>query len=184
MLVAGHDTSTALLSCAFYLLAIHPDVMARVHDEVDHVVGPDTLTLAQMSNLTYLDQVIKETLRLYPPIHLGSRTTIADIAHPDGTIPTGTRVLYSIYLTHRDGAYWPDPEHFDPERFSPDEARLHSPYQYLPFGGGPRNCIGRAYTQVEAKIVLARILQKFDLSFVGGVVRPHMGATFEKLFEK
>jgi cytochrome P450 len=85
--------------------------------------------------------------------------------------------LYSIYLSHRDQAYWPDPDRFDPDRFSPD--KVHSPYQFLPFGGGPRNCIGRAFAQVEAKIVLARLLQKFDLRYVGGVVRPHMGATLE-----
>jgi cytochrome P450 len=177
MLIAGHDTSTALLSWALYLLAVHPDVIARVHEEVDRVLGAETPTLAHTNDLKYLDQVIKETLRLYPPIHLGSRIAAADVDYHDAVIPAGTRVLYSIYLTHRDQAYWPDPDRFDPDRFSPD--KIHSPYQFLPFGGGPRNCIGRAFAQVEAKIVLARLLQKFDLRYVGGVVRPHMGATLE-----
>jgi cytochrome P450 len=177
MLIAGHDTSTALLSWALYLLAVHPDVIARVHEEVDRVLGAETPTLAHTNDLKYLDQVIKETLRLYPPIHLGSRIAAADVDYHDAVIPAGTRVLYSIYLTHRDQAYWPDPDRFDPDRFSPD--KVHSPYQFLPFGGGPRNCIGRAFAQVEAKIVLARLLQKFDLRYVGGVVRPHMGATLE-----
>jgi cytochrome P450 len=179
MLIAGHDTSTALLSWAFYLLATHSNVMARAREEVDRVLGTETPTLAHTNDLAYVDQVIKETLRLYPPIHLGSRIAADDIDHPAGVIPAGTRVLYSIYLTHRDPQYWPDPDRFDPDRFSPDQARLHSPYQFLPFGGGSRNCIGRAFAQVEAKIVLARILQKFDLAFVGGAVRPHMGATLE-----
>ena len=181
MLIAGHDTSTALLSWAFYLLATHPDVMARAREEVDRVLGTEAPepapTLAQAKSLVYLDQVIKETLRLYPPIHLGSRIAASDIQHPDGVIPAGTRVLYSIYLAHRDPQVWPDPDRFDPDRFTPDQARLHSPYQYLPFGGGPRNCIGRAFALVEAKIVLARVLQKWDLTFVGGAVRPYMGAT-------
>ncbi|MCC7209359.1 MAG: cytochrome P450 [Anaerolineae bacterium] len=179
MLIAGHDTSTALLAWAFYLLAAHPDALARVVAEVDAVVGDTTPTLDHTNGLNYMEQVIKETLRLYPPIHLGSRLAAEDIDGPGWAIPAGRRVLYSIYLTHRDRTYWPDADRFDPDRFSPEHARQHSPYQYLPFGGGPRNCIGRAFAQVEAKIVLARILQRFELQYAGGHVRPHMGATLE-----
>jgi cytochrome P450 len=179
MLIAGHDTSTALLSWAFYLLTVHPDVMATVQQEIDRVSGSRPPTLADMNRLTYTEQVIKETLRLYPPIHLGSRIAASDIEHQDSVIPAGTRVLYSIYLTHRDKHHWPNPGRFDPDRFSPENARRHAPYAFLPFGGGPRNCIGMAFAQAEAKVVLARILQRFDLRFVGGAVRPHMGATLE-----
>ncbi len=86
--------------------------------------------------------------------------------------------MYSIYLTHHDRRYWPDPECFNPERFA-DGSRSRPPYTFVPFGGGPRNCLGAAFAQVEAKIVLARILQTFDLALVPGAVHPHMGATLE-----
>lgn len=179
LLIAGHDTSTALLSWTFCLLTAHPDVMARVREEVDRVLGAQSPTLAHVAQLDYTEQVIKETLRLYPPIHLGSRTAIEDVEYQGYVIPAGTRVLYSIYLTHHDKREWPDPDRFDPDRFLPERVRGLSPYTYLPFGGGPRNCMGMAFAQVEAKVVLARVLQRYDLAFVRGAVRPHMGATLE-----
>ena len=179
MLIAGHDTSTALLAWALYLLATHPDVQARVYDEVAATLGTREPALADVSQLSYLDQVIKETLRLYPPIHLGSRIAATDIALNDYVFSAGTRILYSIYLSHRHPDYWPDAQRFDPDRFDPELARERPAYVYLPFGGGARNCIGTAFAQVEAKIVLARIVQQFELRFVGGHVRPRMGATLE-----
>ena len=179
MLIAGHDTSTALLAWTLYLFAIHPDIQVRVHEEIGRVVGLRTPAFADANQLTYLDQVIKETLRLYPPIHLGSRIAAGDVKFKEHLFPAGTRILYSIYLTHRHKAYWPEPHRFDPDRFSPENIRQRPPYTFLPFGGGPRNCIGMAFAQVEAKVVLARILQKFELRFVGKQVRPAMGATLE-----
>ena len=88
-------------------------------------------------------------------------------------------MLYSIYLTHRDARHWPDPTTFDPERFAPEQARQRAPYTFLPFGGGPRNCMGMAFAQVEVKIVLARILQRYTLADTGQTVHLHMGATLE-----
>jgi cytochrome P450 len=95
-------------------------------------------------------------------------------------VPSGTRVMYSIYLSHRDKGLWPDPEDFRPERFERGQDEKRLPLTYLPFGGGPRNCIGAAFAQVEAKVVLSRILQLFDLELLNGdEVRPYMGATLE-----
>lgn len=179
MLIAGHDTSTALLAWTLLLLASHPAVMQRVRAEIDAVVGTQEPSQGHLRQLAYLDCVVKEALRLYPPIHLGSRVAATDIDFHGFRIPAGTRVLYSIYLTHRDPHYWPDPQRFDPERFSPERSRERVAYTFLPFGGGPRNCIGAAFAQVEAKVVLARILQRVDLRFVGGTVRPRMRATLE-----
>jgi cytochrome P450 len=179
MLIAGHDTSTALLAWAMYLLATHEDVQARVYAEIEQVIGWREPSIADAGQLTYLDQVIKETLRLYPPIHLGSRITATDTEFQGYQLPAGTRILYSIFLSHRHPAYWPDPHRFDPERFSSEKVRQRPPYIYMPFGGGPRNCIGTAFAQVEAKVVLARILQKYALRFAGHHVRPRMGATLE-----
>jgi cytochrome P450 len=179
MLIAGHDTSTALLAWALYLLAIYPDVQARLQHEIERVLGAGEPRLVAIGQLEYLEQVIKETLRLYPPIHLGSRIAATDIEFQDYHFPAGTRILYSIYLSHRHKNYWPDPHRFDPDRFTPENMRQRPPYVYLPFGGGPRNCLGMAFAQIEAKVVLARILQKYTLRFAGGHVRPRMGATLE-----
>ncbi len=117
---------------------------------------------------------MNETLRLYPPIHLGQRIAARDLDFQGYRIPAGQRVLYSIYLTHRDPKVWPAPAAFIPGRFAPDAAHP-PPYTFLPFGGGPRNCIGMAFAQVEVKVVLARILQQFDLKFSGHSVRPAYG---------
>lgn len=179
MLIAGHDTSTALLSWALLALVRHPGIQAQARREVLDVLGADPPTPAQTGALRFLDQVIQETLRLYPPIHLGSRIAAAELTFRDYSIAPGTRVLYSIYLTHRDPQHWPDPAAFLPERFTPEQNRQRQPYTYVPFGGGPRNCMGMAFAQVEAKVVLARILQKFELSNAGRRVHPHMGATLE-----
>lgn len=179
MLIAGHDTSTALLAWAFYLLTTHESVMVQVRAEIDRVLDgsqPDASTLRQLS---VLDRVIKETLRLYPPIHLGSRIAATDITFRDYHILSGTRVLYSIYLTHRDKKYWADPDVFNPDRFTPGNDIRRQAYTFLPFGGGARNCIGSTFAQVEAKVVLACLLQRFDFRFAGGTVRPRMRATLE-----
>lgn len=179
MLIAGHDTSTALLAWSLYLLTIHPEIMARVRMELDAVVGMHVPALAHIRQLSYLDCVLKETLRLYPPIHLGSRIAATDLTFQNYCFPAGTRLLYSLYLTHRDTKYWPNPQIFDPQRFSQEHAGQHPAYTFLPFGGGPRNCIGAAFAQVEAKLVLARILQQFEFEFTGDMVHPRMRATLE-----
>ncbi len=178
MLIAGHDTSTALLSWALYLLGQHPPAMSQAQNEVDSVLAGQTPTLEHAAHLHYLGQVIDEALRLYPPIHLGSRVAAVDLPFQGYTIPAGTRVMYSIYLTHRQPAYWDEPGAFRPERFAPGQPRPQ-PYTYLPFGGGPRNCIGAAFAQVETKLVLARILQQVELAALPKPVYAHMGATLE-----
>jgi cytochrome P450 len=177
MLIAGHDTSTASLAWALYLLGAHPDAQARARAEVDSVLGGQPPQPSQLGDLVYVEQVIDETLRLYPPIHLGSRVAAQELEFRGFRIPAGQRVLYSIYLTQRHPDYWPDPGRFDPDRFAPGVS--HEPYTYLPFGGGPRNCLGAAFAQVETKVVLARILQRFGLQLVKDNVHPHMGATLE-----
>lgn len=178
MVIAGHDTSTALLAWTVYLLATHRDALQRVQAEVEATLDGQAPTEQHTRRLPYLDAVIKESLRLYPPIHLGSRVAESDIEISGYHIPAGTRVLYSIYLTHRDKRYWPEPHEFRPERFLGERAERVA-YTYLPFGGGPRNCIGAAFAQLEAKIVLARLLQRCELRFLGGSVRPRMRATLE-----
>jgi cytochrome P450 len=166
MLIAGHDTSTALLAWTFTLLGQHPDVLARVVEEVD---------MQEKSPL--LDQVIKESLRLYPPIHIGNRRVAEDVEFAEGTVPAGERLFYSIYLTQRDPVIWERAETFCPERFA--RGRKTPPFSYVPFGGGPRACIGAAFGQAEARLVIARLLQTHTFEFTGHKVHAHMGATLE-----
>lgn len=178
MLIAGHDTSTALLAWSFHFLGKHPEVMAQAKAEVDAVVGQDALTEAHVQQLHYLDSFIKETLRLYPPIHVGNRLVAEDTAVSGYELKAGTRVMASIYLSHRDERYWENPEAFCPERFARG-TKNPPPFTYVPFGSGKRTCIGASFAQIEAKVVLARILQQFDLEDMGRKVKPYMGATLE-----
>lgn len=177
MLIAGHDTSTANLAWIFYLLGTHPQAMVQAQAEIRNVIGDDIPRFEHLRDLTYLGAVIDESLRLYPPIHLGSRFAVKDLAFKGYNIPAGMRVLYSIYLTHRHPDFWDDPNAFKPERWLSGKKPV--PYTYVPFGGGPRNCIGGAFAQVEAKVVLARLLQTHTFSLKTKHIRMHMGATLE-----
>ena len=166
MLIAGHDTSTALLAWTFALIGQHPEVHARLIEEMD----------AQEKS-ALLDQVIKESLRLYPPIHIGNRRVVAELEFSEGNVPAGERMFYSIYLTHRDPKIWENAEDFCPERFA--QARKTPPFSYVPFGGGPRACIGAAFGQAEARVVMARLLQTHKFEFTNHKIHAHMGATLE-----
>lgn len=166
MLIAGHDTSTALLAWTFALLGEHPNIYQRLIEELD------TLDKSPL-----LDQVIKESLRLYPPIHIGNRRVAEEMDFGEGKVPAGERLFYSIYLTHRDPEIWENPDSFCPERFA--HGRKTPPFSYVPFGGGPRACIGGAFGQAEARIVLAHLLRNYQFQFTHHPIHPHMGATLE-----
>jgi cytochrome P450 len=166
MLIAGHDTSTALLAWTFALLGQHPGIHRQVVEEVD-----------TQEKRVLLDQVIKESLRLYPPIHIGNRRVSQEMEFCEGNIPAGERMFYSIYLTHRDPEIWENPDQFCPERYT--HGRKTPPFSYVPFGGGPRACIGAAFGQAEARLVIARLLQTYSFAFTGHKIHAHMGATLE-----
>ncbi|MBP8047854.1 MAG: cytochrome P450 [Anaerolineales bacterium] len=167
MMIAGHDTSTALLAWIFALLGQHPETHAHVVSEVN---SKDRSPL--------LDHIIKESLRLYPPIHIGNRRVAENMEFAEGTVPAGERMFYSIYLTHRDPSVWENADDFCPERFA--HGRKTPPMSYIPFGGGPRACIGAAFGQAEARIVMARLLQTFSFEPMNAnKIHAHMGATLE-----
>ena len=178
MLIAGHDTSTALLAWVLHLLSVHPETMKQAVQEVDQVIGSADITADHLKHLPILSNTIKETLRLYPPIHVSNRMVAEDTAVTGYELQAGTRLMASIYLSHRDKRYWGEPEKFRPERFDP-KAPKPPPFTYIPFGGGARTCIGAGFAQVEAKVVLARILQRFTLTSTDRPVHVHMGATLE-----
>jgi len=180
LFIAGHDTSTATLSWTLYLLSMHPVILQRVQQEVSDVLNGNKPTLESINKLDYLEMVIKETLRLYPPIHIGNRIAARDLSFQGFRIPAGSRVVYSIYLSHRHPNYWGDPGEFKPDRFDNENNRNRIPYTYMPFGGGHRNCIGMAFAMIEAKLILARIIQRFNISNKNThSVKPYMGATLE-----
>jgi len=166
MLIAGHDTSTALLAWTFALLGQHPEFHARLVKEI-----------AEVERSPLLEQVIKESLRLYPPIHIGNRHVAQEMDFSEGQVPAGERLFYSIYLTQRDPAIWENAEEFCPERFA--HGKKTPPLSYIPFGGGPRVCIGAAFGQAEARIVIARLLQTYKFEFTHHKIHAHMGATLE-----
>lgn len=179
MLIAGHDTSTALLAWTLHLLGRHPEAMERVREEVEQVLGDEILNMESIGRMHYMEQVLKETLRLFPPIHAANRVADSDISLQGCPVSKGSRVMFSYYLTHRDEESWENAGKFEPSRFDKNKPQKHPPFSYLPFGGGPRNCIGAAFSQIEAKVVLARIVQAVDLEFVEKRVKMHMGATLE-----
>jgi len=177
MLIAGHDTSTAHLAWTLYLLGKYSHWLDQAQNEVREKLGAHPPVPENIAGLRILDQVIKESLRLYPPIHVGSRLAIQDVELGGFRLPAGTRVMISYYLVQRHPGYWQAPDSFQPQRWV--EGFRPMPFTYLPFGGGPRNCIGGSFAQLEARLVLARLLQRFRFSLRSHSVSTHMGATLE-----
>jgi cytochrome P450 len=168
---AGHETSAAVLSWAWYLLDRHPDVAGRLRDEL----GDAGTTMADLPRRPLLGQVVRETLRLYPPAWVFDRSPRHDVEVAGFTLPKGANVLLSPWVAHRDPDRWPDPHAFRPERF---EAGLPARGAYLPFGDGPRMCVGNRFAETEIALVLATMLPLVRLSRVDDrPVRPEGDAT-------
>lgn len=168
MLVAGHETTAVALSWAFAMLALHPDVEERLHAELESALGGRKPTVPDLSRLGYARQVIEETMRLYPPIYVLSRAVKEDDEICGYRIPGGTSADISPYATHRHPAFWENPEAFDPERFAPARVDARPRFAYLPFSGGPRQCIGNSFALVEAQLTLAMIAQRYRLRLAPG----------------
>jgi cytochrome P450 len=163
--LAGHDTTSSALSWTWHLLGRHPDVVEKLREEVDRVLAGRPPTSGDVAALTYTKMVLQESMRLYPPAHLIGRTALGEDQLGATTIPAGSVVWMSPYITHRNPRLWPDPERFDPERFTPEAAAGRHRFAYFPFGGGPRVCIGNSFAMVEAQVILATMIQRL-------IVRP------------
>ncbi len=163
LFLAGHETTANALNWTWMLLSQNPQVAQKLHEETDRVLGGTPPTLADLRRLPYTEMVVKEVLRLYPPAYNVGREAIEDVEAGGYFIPKGTIIAVNIYGVHRHPNYWQDPEAFIPERFSPEnEANSHR-YAYVPFGGGPRVCIGNSFAMMEAQLLLATIAQRFTL---------------------
>ncbi|HEX5788448.1 MAG TPA: cytochrome P450 [Woeseiaceae bacterium] len=163
LIVAGFETSANTLNWAWFLLADHPDVEARVLEEVRGVLPPDALPTAEhAARMTYTQQVLEETLRLYPPVWLFTRRAVADDTLADYDVPPGTDIYLSPYILHRTPEFWPAPGEFDPARFAGEESnRRERPY--FPFSLGPRRCLGEYFSFLEMKLHLALLLPSFRM---------------------
>ena len=161
LLAAGHETTANALGWTFMLLAQHPVVRARLAGEIALVLGDRPPEPADLARLIYLECVIKESMRLYPPAWAGTRIAREPVEIRGYRLPAGTIVGFSQYLTHRMPTIFAEPERFLPERFDPDHGEQHPPYAYIPFGAGPRSCIGSGFALMELKTIVPVILQRF-----------------------
>jgi cytochrome P450 len=166
--VAGHETTANALSWTFYLLSKHPDVERRLHEEVKSVLGDRVPTLADLPRLELTERVIKESMRLYPPVWAFERQAVGEDEIGGQRIGPGYFVMMVPYTLHRDPVYWENPEGFDPDRFLPEREKERPRFAYIPFGGGPRVCIGNAFAMMEAKIILATIVAHHRVELVPG----------------
>jgi cytochrome P450 len=191
LLVAGHETSSNALSWLLYLLSSRPDCLAKVRQEFDTVLGDAPLSFGDVMKLEFTTQVIQEALRLYPPFWMIDREAVADDQVGDVVIPQGSTVIVFVHGVHHASRHWESPESFDPERFIKANDKLRTPFTHIPFGGGPRGCIGGNYAMLQILMILSDVLRRYDLETVPGqtieaspkvILRPRYGIrmTFTK----
>ncbi|XP_071538554.1 cytochrome P450 4C1-like [Panulirus ornatus] len=192
---AGHDTTTVSTNWCLYLLGSHPEIQAKVHEELDSIFGGSNrpASMADLRQMKYTENCIKESLRLFPSVPYVGRHLKEDIKVGDYHVPAGATVMVFTYAMHRDPEQFPNPEVFDPDRFLPENASKRHPFAYVPFSAGPRNCIGQKFGMMEEKVVLSTILRKFrvesttpreDLRLLSEIVLRPEGGNFLKLFPR
>jgi cytochrome P450 len=184
LLLAGYETSANALAWTWYLLSQNDAVADKLHASLESALGGQPPTLADLPKLTYARMVVDESLRLYPPAWIIGRRALGDDDLGGHHIPAGSVVAISPYITHRHPRHWERPEEFDPDRFDPRTAASHDPFTYLPFGGGPRRCIGHNLALMEAQLIISTVAQRYRLRLVPGtrveperlfVLRPRSG---------
>jgi cytochrome P450 len=163
IIMAGHETTAVALSWAWYLLSQHPEVEAKLHEELDRVLNGRLPTVDDLPNLRYTEMVLAETMRLYPPAWGIGRKALNDYEVGGYIVPKDSLVVTIQYAVHRDPRYYPDPERFDPMRWTPEERAKRPKFAYFPFGGGNRLCIGEQFAWMEGVLLVATIAQKWQL---------------------
>nr|XP_018912197.1 PREDICTED: cytochrome P450 4C1-like [Bemisia tabaci] len=159
----GHDTTTSALAFTVWLLGLHPECQEKCYQELYSIFQDSDRrpNMDDLSSMKYLEQCIKEGLRLFPSVPQLSREVPCDIPMGDYTLPAGTKFILSVFGLHRDPKYFPDPEKFDPERFTPENSKGRHAYAYAPFAAGARNCIGQKFAMMEMKIVISYLIRNF-----------------------
>lgn len=170
LFLAGHETTATALSWTWLLLAQNPDVEAKLATELQCVLGGRAPGAGDLPRLSYAELVLKEAMRLYPPVWVIGRRALAPFQLGEYQLPAGTNVVMLQFLMHRDPRFFPEPERFDPDRWRENDPRNASlpRFAYFPFGGGPRVCVGAGFGMMEAMLLLAAIAQRFRLSLVPG----------------
>ncbi len=180
MFLAGHETTSLALTWALYLLAQHPEVEAKLHAELDSVLGGRAPTMEDLPKLPWTQCVIKESMRLYPPAYVVPRIALESVQIGGYDLRPGSEIILWVYFMHRDERWFEAPQSFLPERFEPGSALLRNPSAYLPFGAGSRACIGQHFAMMEAQLVLAAVARRFALRLEPGqtiVPRPRITLT-------
>ncbi|MEV7780113.1 cytochrome P450 [Kitasatospora sp. NPDC088351] len=168
LLLAGHETTASTLSWTFHLAARHPQVWERLHEEAVEVLGDRPVGIGDVHRLGYTTMVLQEVMRLYPPVWILPRKALAEDEIGGYRVPAGADVLICPYTLHRHPEFWDHPNRFDPERFTPERAAHRSRYSYLPFGAGPRVCVGSGLGMMEAAVVTAAVARRVRLTEVPG----------------
>jgi len=174
--IAGHETTANLLTWSLLLIAQHPEVEGKFHNEINNVLSNKKPTIVDFENLVYTQNILWETLRFYPSVWRVAREAVEDVNINGLTIKKGEMVIISQYLSHRNPHFFESPEQFSPERFENGGLRSLVPYSFFPFGGGPRVCIGNHFAMLEATLVLAMIGQRFKLKLHNSVQKIQMDA--------
>jgi cytochrome P450 len=168
ILLAGHETTASTLSWAWYLLGSHPEAAAAMHAEAVQVLGDRTPTHEDLARLPYTTTVIQETMRLYPPVWGLTRISVAADVVGGFRVPAGADVMISPYTLHRHPGFWPEPNEFRPERFATSATPVENRYAYIPFGAGPRVCVGSHLGMLEATLIAAMVARDFRFELIPG----------------
>jgi len=166
--LAGHETISNALTWTWYLLSQHPQAEAKLHQEVDSVLGGRPPKAEDLPRLVHTRMVLTEALRLYPPAWAMGRRVLADLEIAGYLVPAGSTAVMSQYIVHHDPRWYPDPYRFDSERWDPDRAAERPRFSYFPFGGGPRMCIGEDFAWMEGITLIAVLAQRWRLSLAPG----------------
>lgn len=166
MLLAGHDTTALTLTYTLYLLSQHPEAEAKVHEELEAVCGGETPTMADVRRFDYVERVLQEAMRLYPPVYVVFREPQVDVRLGGYRVPEGSAVMLPQWVVHRSPRWYDSPEKFDPDRWLPERRAGRPRFSYFPFGGGPRHCIGKQFSMLEAQLILGTVAQRYELEYV------------------
>jgi cytochrome P450 len=164
--LAGHETTANALTWTWYLLSENPAAEAKLHEELQEVLGSRIPTVDDFPSLRYTEMVMAESMRLFPPAWAIGRLAVDDCEIGGYQVPARSLVLMSQYIMHRDARYFPQPERFDPERWTPGARESRPQFSYFPFGGGPRRCIGEGFAWLEGVLLLATLAQHWQMRLV------------------